>query len=134
MPKIRPPKPPSWAEDVEVLNAALQANLRDASAHYLLGTLYFSRGLTDQALDHWAQARKFNPQIPVLHASMGRALLHVKNDPETALAVFQEGMRSDPANVELYIGLEQALSFWARPARERVVALENYPDRANMPS
>ena len=125
---------PSRAEDVEVLNAALQANLRDASAHYLLGTLYFSRGLTDQALDHWAQARKFNPQIPVLHASMGRALLHVKNDPETALAVFQEGMRSDPANVELYIGLDQALSILARPARERVAALDNYPDRANMPS
>ena len=80
------------------------------------------------------QARKFNPQIPVLHASMGRALLHVKNDPEKALAVFQEGLRSDPTNVELYIGLDQALSILGRPARERVAALENYPDRANMAS
>ena len=125
---------PSRAEDVEVLSAALHTNPQDASAHYLLGTFYFSRGLTDQALDHWAQARKFNPQIPVLHASMGRALLHVQNDPEKALAVFQEGLRSDPTNVELYIGLDQALSILGRPARERVAALENYPDRANMPS
>jgi tetratricopeptide (TPR) repeat protein len=125
---------PSRAEDIEILKAALRANLQDASAHYLLGTLYFSRGLTEQALDHWAQARKFNPQVPVLHASMGRALLHVKNEPEQALAVFQEGLRSDPSNVELYIGLDQALSILGWPARERVAALERYPDRTNMPS
>jgi tetratricopeptide (TPR) repeat protein len=125
---------PSRAEDAEVLSAALRANPQDATAHYLLGTFYFSRGLTDQALDHWTQARKFNPQIPVLHASMGRALLHVKNEPEQALAVFQEGVRSDPANVELYTGLDQALSILGRPASERVAALESYPDRANMPS
>jgi tetratricopeptide (TPR) repeat protein len=125
---------PSRAEDVEVLSAALRANPQDATAHYLLGTFYFSRGLTDQALDHWTQARKFNPQIPVLHASMGRALLHVKNEREQALAVFQEGVRSDPANVELYTGLDQALSILGRPAGERVAALASYPDRANMPS
>jgi tetratricopeptide (TPR) repeat protein len=125
---------PGRAEDVEVLSAALRANPQDATAHYLLGTFYFSRGLTDQALGHWAQARKFNSRIPVLHASMGRALLHVKNDPKQALAVFQEALRSDPSNVELYIGLDQALSILGRPAGERVTALENYPDRAKMPS
>jgi tetratricopeptide (TPR) repeat protein len=125
---------PSRAEDIEVLTAALHANPQDASAHYLLGTLYFSRGLTDDALEHWTLARKFNPQIPVLHASMGRALLHVKNDPQQALTVFQEGSRSDPANVELYTGIDQSLSMLRRPASERVEALERYPDRANMPS
>ncbi len=125
---------PSRAEDIDVLSAALRTNPQDANAHYLLGTLYFSRGLTDLALDHWTQARKFNPQTPVLHASMGRALLHVKNDPQQALAVFQEGLRSDPANVELYTGLDQTLSILGRPARDRVAALESYPHRAHMPS
>ena len=125
---------PSRPEEVEVLNAALRANPQDASAHYLLGTLYFSRGLTEDALDQWAQARKLNRQIPVLHASMGRALLHVKNDPEQALAIFQEGLQTDPANVQLYTGIDEALSILRRPARERVAALERYPDRAQMPS
>jgi tetratricopeptide (TPR) repeat protein len=125
---------PSRAEELEVLNAALRANPRDASAYYLLGTLYFSRGLTDAALDHWTQARHLNPQIPVLHASMGRALLRVKNNPEQALAVFQEGLQADPANVQLYTGIDQALSTLRRPARERVAALEHYPDQAKMPS
>jgi tetratricopeptide (TPR) repeat protein len=125
---------PSRAEDIEVLNAALHANPQDASAQYLLGTLYFSRGLTDDALEHWTLARKLNPQIPVLHASLGRALLHVKNDPQQALTIFQEGLKSDPTNVELYTGVDQSLSMLGRPVRERVEALQRYPDRANMPS
>lgn len=125
---------PNRGEDMQVLKAAAQANPQDATARYLLGTLYFSRGMTDEALIHWEEARKQNPEIPVLHASLGRALLRVKNNPEKALAVFQEGLRSDPRNVELYTGIDQALSILRRPSEERVAALERYPDPANMPS
>lgn len=125
---------PSRAEDLQILTAALKANSQDASAHYLLGTLYFSKSVTDQALAEWDQARKLNPQIPVLHASLGRALLHAKNDPERALQVFQEGLRTDPKNIALYTGIDQALSILRHPPQERVAALEQYPDRANMPT
>lgn len=125
---------PSRAEDLEVLTAALSANSQGANAHYLLGTLYFSKGMTDEALAEWELARTFNPQIPVLHASLGRALLHARGNPEQALTAFQEGIRSDPQNVELYTGIDQALSILQRPAKERIAALERYPDRANMPS
>jgi tetratricopeptide (TPR) repeat protein len=125
---------PSRAEDIEVLNSALRASPQDATAHYLLGTLYFSRGLADDALREWEQARKVNPHIPVLHASLGRALLHVRNNPEQALAVFQEGLNADRQNVELYIGIDQALSILRHPPKDRVAALEQFPDRARMPS
>jgi tetratricopeptide (TPR) repeat protein len=125
---------PSRGEDVEVLTTASRANPNDASAHYLVGTLYFSKGLTDQALVAWDQARKLNSQIPVLHASLGRALLHVKNDPQAALQVFQEGLRTDAHNIALYTGIDQALSILRRPPQERVAALEQYPDQANMPT
>ncbi len=75
-----------------------------------------------------------NPQIPVLHASLGRALLHEEDEPEKALSVFQEGLRADPANIELYTGIDQALSILRRPPQERVASLERYPDHAHMPS
>jgi tetratricopeptide (TPR) repeat protein len=58
---------------------------------------------------------------------MGLALLHIKNDPERALAVFQDGLRSDPANIAIYLGMDQALSLLNRPAQDRVQALEKYP-------
>ncbi|HEV2399818.1 MAG TPA: DUF5107 domain-containing protein [Candidatus Sulfotelmatobacter sp.] len=125
---------PSRAADLQVLTAALKANSQDASAHYLLGTLYFSKGITDQALAQWDQARQLNPQIPVLHASLGRALLHAKNDPEQALTVFQEGLHTDPHNIALYTGVDQTLSILRHPPQERVAALERYPDQANMPT
>jgi tetratricopeptide (TPR) repeat protein len=125
---------PNGAEDLEVLTAALIADSHDASAHYLLGTLYFSKGMTEEALAEWEQARRLNPQIPVLHASLGRALLHEKENAEQALMAFQEGLRTDPQNVELYTGMDQALSILQRPPQERIAALEHYPDLANMPS
>jgi tetratricopeptide (TPR) repeat protein len=125
---------PNRPEDLEVLRTAARFNTQDATAHYLLGTLYFSRGLTREGLSEWEQARGLNPQIPVLHASLGRALLQEEDDPEKALIVFQEGVRADPANIELYTGMDQALSILRRPPRERVAALERYPDHAHIPS
>ena len=125
---------PSSAEDLTVLRAAIQANGSDANAHYLLGTLYFSRALTDQALSEWESARKLNPKIPVLDASLGLEFLHVKNDPEAALEVFREGIHNDARNEAGYLGADQALSILSRASSERVQALELYPDMAQMPT
>lgn len=124
---------PSTALEFAVLRAALQANPSDVTAHYLLGTFYFSRGLTDPALDEWSKARAAGPEPPVLDASMGTAFLHIKNDPEQALSAFRAGLRSDPDNIAIYLGIDQALSLLTRPARERVEALEKYPQMSTAP-
>jgi len=118
---------PNTAEEFTVLRAALHANPSDATAHYLLGTFYFARGMTEAALSEWAEAHKLGPTLPVLSASTGLALLHVKNDPERALQAFREGMQSDAENIANYMGADQALSLLNRPAEERVAALEKYP-------
>jgi tetratricopeptide (TPR) repeat protein len=110
----------------------LQANSEDASARYLLGTLYFSRGLTDPALAEWSRAT--NHHIPVLDASLGLALLHEKHDPELAISAFRDGLQSDPANVTIYLAADQALSLLAKPASERTEILEKYTDMTNAPS
>lgn len=125
---------PSRGEAIDVLLAALRANPRDASAHYLLGTFYFSKGVIDQALNEWNQARELNSQIPVLHASLGRALLRVKSDAQAAFEVFQEGLRTDSRNIALYTGIDQALSILRHPPQERSAALEQYPDHDHMPT
>jgi tetratricopeptide (TPR) repeat protein len=125
---------PNRPEDLEVLRAALRADADDATAHYLLGTQYFSRGLTDDALTEWNAARRLNAGIPVLDADVGRALLRVKHDAAGAFEAFREGVDTDATNLELYTGMEQALSILARPASERVAALERFPDQANMPA
>ena len=124
---------PSSAEELLVLSAATKANPSDATAHYLLGTFYFSRGLTDRALSEWALAKKLGPDIPVLDASTGLAFLHIKNDPERALTSFRDGLQSDPNNIANYMGIDQALSLLNRPAGERVEALEKFPKLEGAP-
>ncbi len=124
---------PNSAEAVQVLHSALQVNPQDATAHYLLGTFDFSRGLTDPAIAEWTKAREVNPKIPVLDASLGLALLRVKHDPSAALKAFRDGLSSDSQNDQVYFGLDQALSLLASPASERVSALEKYPNAAQMP-
>jgi tetratricopeptide (TPR) repeat protein len=118
---------PSTATEITVLRSALQSNPSDATAHYLAGTFYFSKGLTDSALREWADAERGNPQLPVLSASTGLAELHIKNDPENALFAFQRGLRSDPENIAVYMGIDQALSLLNHPAAERADALSKYP-------
>jgi tetratricopeptide (TPR) repeat protein len=125
---------PSSAEEVTVLNAVVRTNPQDATAQYLLGTLHFSRGLTDSALEEWMLSRKSNPQIPVLDASLGLALLHEKHDAEQALSTFRDGLQSDANNVTVYLGADQALSLLSKPASERVQVLEKYPNLADAPS
>ena len=124
---------PSRAESFPVLRAALEANPQDATARYLLGSLYLSGGMADAAQNEWEQARRLDRKIPVLHRNLGLTLLHVRHDAKAALEVFLEGMDADPANLDLYVGADQAMSVLGRPAAERIAALSRYPDRAAMP-
>ena len=125
---------PNTVEDLQVLKAAIRSNEKDATAHYLLGTWYFAREKTDEALNEWQQARRLNPQIPVLEASLGLALLHRKRDFAGALNAFEEGIKNDPLNVVNYAGSVAAMTLLAKPPAERVKTLERFPDLVRMPT
>jgi hypothetical protein len=124
---------PHGAQTLAVLEAAIRANPDDATAHYLLGNMRLTSGLADQAVAEWTTAKRLNAAIPVLDASLGRTHLRIRHDTPAALEAFRAGLGTDPANIEIYNGLEQTLSVLRRPAAERIGALERYPDRAHMP-
>ena len=125
---------PNTIEDQQALKAAIRTNEKDATAHYLVGTWYFARDKTDEALSEWQQARKLNHQIPVLEASLGLALLYGRRDFAGALIAFEEGIRNDPLNVVNYAGSVAAMTLLAKPAVERVKTLERFPDLDRMPT
>src|SRR5207244_8970828 len=83
---------PSRPETFPVLHAALQANPQDATAHFLLGSLYLSGGMAEAAQQEWEQARHLDRKISVLHRNLGLTLLHLGHDAKAALEVFLEGM------------------------------------------
>src|SRR5215475_5371705 len=117
---------PSTLEDKLALEAALRANPNDATAHYLLGTWFFARAKTSDALREWQAARKQKPEIPALEASIGLALLHEKHDFESASKAFDEGIQYDRKNVVNYAGNSAAMSLGGKPSADRVRMLERY--------
>ncbi|HTP88303.1 MAG TPA: DUF5107 domain-containing protein [Bryobacteraceae bacterium] len=125
---------PSLPGTIPVLRAALAADPNDATAHFLLGSLWMSGGMTDRALDEWGKARQLRPAIPTLHRNVGDTLLFLKHDPKQAAAVFEEGLGVDASNVELYSGLDQSLTLLGRPASERAAVFARFPDPKEMPS
>jgi len=118
---------PNRPESAAVLRRALEADPKDATAHFLLGSLHLSGGNTKDALAEWRAARALDPTLPVLHRNIGFTILYSGGGPEEALGVFEEGMTADPTNVELYQGADQALSLMGRAAGERIAALRRHP-------
>lgn len=125
---------PHRPDTLAVLRAAIEANADDASAHFLLGSLYLSGGMTDAAMREWETTRRLNPRIPTLHRNMGYTVLAMDGDAEKAIALFQEGTKVDAANVGLYYGLDTAMTKARRPAGDRADALASFPDRQTAPA
>jgi predicted Zn-dependent protease len=124
---------PNDSDDFFVLRAALAANPSDASAHFLLGSLLFSKTIVDPALAEWRNAESINSNIPSLQASLGRALLELKKQPKDAAAEFERGMQVEPENPALYLKLNEAMRQLGRPAAQRAEMMKRFPDPPNMP-
>jgi tetratricopeptide (TPR) repeat protein len=118
---------PNRPESVVVLRRALEVEPKDATAHFLLGSLHLSGGRTDEALAEWETARALDAKIPVLHRDIGFTHLYARGDAAGALRAFEDGMMADPENVELYEGADQALSLLRGAPQDRIAALRRYP-------
>jgi tetratricopeptide (TPR) repeat protein len=101
---------PNRLDSAKVLTAAIARNANDATAHALLGSLWFSFRQTDDAISEWQKARTLNKNLPMLQRNLGRALLEVKNDPKDAIPILQEGLMTDPTNPEIPAALAKAQS------------------------
>jgi len=110
---------PSRADSVPVLQAALKQNPNDATAHALLGSLYFNFRMTDEAIAEWQKARASRKDLPALHRNLGRALLEIKMNVPAAIQVLEEGAKVDPKNAEIAEALQKARSQAPPPAGVR---------------
>ncbi|PYX03355.1 MAG: hypothetical protein DMG86_03890 [Acidobacteria bacterium] len=125
---------PNRPESFAVLHRAIEIDPKDATAHFLLGSLYLSGAMTGPALQEWETARRIKPSIPTLHRNMGYAVLQSSESPDHAIELFREGMKYDPDNVDLYLGLEEAMEKAGRPAVERARALQSFPKLQSAPA
>jgi tetratricopeptide (TPR) repeat protein len=125
---------PNRSESFPVLRRAIEINPHDANAHFLLGSLYLAGGEAVSALQEWQTANEINPSIPTLHRNMGYAVLRSGDSPQRAIALFREGMKYDGHNVDVYLGLEQAMEAAGQPASERAHVLQSFPEMKSAPA
>ncbi len=125
---------PNRPESLPVLKRAIDVNPQDATSHFLLGELYLASGEIGPALDEWEKARQLKPSIPTLHCNMGYAVLRSGQSPQKAIELFRDGTKYDSHNVDVYLGLEQAMDKAGQPASERAQALESYPGLSKAPA
>ena len=69
---------PNRPESLEVLKRAIAVNAKDANAHALLGDLYMSGGMEEEAMKEWSAARAINPALPALLRNMGYTAIYMK--------------------------------------------------------
>jgi tetratricopeptide (TPR) repeat protein len=124
---------PNRRSSYAVLRAAVE-NPEDASARFLLGSLYLANGLVEPAVETWQRVRRARPAIPTLHRNLGLALLHGSADYTEARAVLEEGTAADSGNQEVYLALDGVLSAANASPRERVAALRRFPTPDRMPA
>lgn len=124
---------PSEPSSMTVLRAAIAANPSDASAHFLLGTLLFSKGSVDEALAEWNRTASLRPDTPTLDADRGRALLDIKHQPAEAAKAFEHGFKVDPSNPALYVGMNAAMQALGKTDAERIAMFERFLAQADMP-
>jgi len=125
---------PNQPESFAVLHRAIEVNPEDATAHFLLGSLYLAGGMSGQALQEWQTARRIKPALPTLHRNLGYTMLKSGESPEWATEIFREGTKYDADNVDLYLGLEEAMEKAGRPVSERARALHSFPELQTAPA
>jgi len=125
---------PNQPESFAVLHRAMEVNPEDATAHFLLGSLYLAGGMSGQALQEWQTARRIKPALPTLHRNLGYTMLKSGESPEWATEIFREGTKYDADNVDLYLGLEEAMEKAGRPVSERARALHSFPELQTAPA
>jgi tetratricopeptide (TPR) repeat protein len=124
---------PNRSETMAVLELALKSNPADGVAHFLLGSLYLSGGMAEEAIQEWEKVRQLNPGMPVLHRNLGYATLFARRDAARALELFQEGIKADPSNVENFFGVDQAMSLLGKKPEERAAFLKQFPGATAQP-
>lgn len=124
---------PARPESLNVLRRAVEVNPTDATAHFLLGSLYLSGDMTGRAMDEWEITQRLKPATPGLQRNMGYTVLYSGGSPERAIELFREGIKYDSSNVDIYLGLDEAMQKAGRSASERVRALQQFPDLQGAP-
>lgn len=118
---------PARLEEIAILEAAIQANPRDARAPYYLGNLLYDRRRHEEAIRFWENSVKLDPAFSVAWRNLGIGYFNIRKQPGKARAAYERAFRANPNDARLLYERDQlGKRLGARPA-DRLRELEKHP-------
>ena len=118
---------PNRLEDILVLESAIKAGSAFSSkAHYYLGNLWYDKRQYIQAIHHWEESAKLNPDFPTVHRNLAIAYFNKNKDPAMALESLEKAFELDQTDSRVLYELDQLYKKLNRNPQERLLLLEKY--------
>jgi tetratricopeptide (TPR) repeat protein len=114
---------PFRLEGLNVLNAALAVNPKDARAYYYLGNLLFDLQ-PDQAIAYWEKSRELDDSLAIVHRNLGWAYYRVKDNVPGAIACYEKALACDKHDPRLFLELDKLYEVGNTSPEKRLAALE----------
>lgn len=118
---------PNKPEDITVLKWAIDRGCR-AKACYYLGNLYYDRLQWREAVALWETSAKEDPTFPTVWRNLSLAYYNKEKDGERARAAMEKAFSLDPADVRVFLELDQLYKKLGRTFEERLADYEAHSE------
>lgn len=119
---------PSRLEEMQILQAAIRHNPRDARAHYYLGNLFYDRKRHTEAIHHWETAARLDGSFSIAWRNLGIGYHNIQKKPAKARAAYISAFAANPRDGRLLYELDQLLKRLNESPQRRLVRLEKHFD------
>ena len=122
---------PVRLEEMLVLEAAIAHDADDARAHYYLGNLLYDKGRRREAIVHWENACRLEPDFSVPWRNLGIACYNIEHNAARALSSYENARRANPADARLLYEMDQLRKRTGANPHDRLRILEADPALVN---
>jgi tetratricopeptide (TPR) repeat protein len=117
---------PARIEEISILQSALRANPKDASALYYLGNLYYDKRRHEDALQCWEASAKIDPGYSVVWRNLGIGYFNVRKQPQKARAAYDKALRANPSDSRVLYERDQLWKRLGESPQKRLREIEKH--------
>ena len=117
---------PARIEEMVALETALLAGPGDPRAHYYLGNLLYDKHRRIEAIEHWEQACRLDPEFSIPWRNLGIACFNVLGDAPRAVACYERARAANPLDARVLYEFDQLRKRTGALPDERLAQLEEH--------
>jgi tetratricopeptide (TPR) repeat protein len=119
---------PSRLEEIEILEAAMRANPKDARAPYYLGNLLYDRRRHREAIQLWERSARLDPDFSVVWRNLGIGYFNIHRSPARARAAYDRAFKAEPGDARVLFERDQLWKRFRESPARRLRELGKHPE------